>query len=97
MLNNNQPFLTKTLCKAIMKRSKLRNKFNKKRNVKNWFTYKQQRNCCSNLLKESKHVILITPMLNVTENKRFWKTVKPFFTDKTKNNNNIILTENYHL
>ena len=32
---------------------------------------------------------------DVTENKRCWKTVKPFFTDKTKNNNNIILTENY--
>ena len=32
---------------------------------------------------------------NVTENKCFWKTIKPFFTDKTKNGNNIILTENY--
>ena len=35
MLNNNQPFVTKTLCKAIVKRSKLRNKFNKGRNAKN--------------------------------------------------------------
>ena len=40
--NNNQPIMTKTLCKAIMKRSKLKNKFNKERNAKNWSYYKQQ-------------------------------------------------------
>ena len=32
-----------------MKRSKLKNKFNKERNAKNWSDYKQQRNYCSNL------------------------------------------------
>ena len=39
--NNNQPFMTKTLRKAIMERSKLRNKFNKERKAKNYC--KQQR------------------------------------------------------
>ena len=34
-------------------------------------------------------------MKDVTENKRFWKTIKSFFTEKTKTTNNIILTENY--
>ena len=43
---NNQPFMTKTLREAIMKRSKLRNKFNEKRNIKNWSEYKRQRNLC---------------------------------------------------
>ena len=33
--NNNQPFMTKTLRKAIMKRSKLRNKFNEGKNIEN--------------------------------------------------------------
>ena len=33
--NNNQPFMTKTLRKAIMKRSKLRNQFNEERNIEN--------------------------------------------------------------
>ena len=32
-----QPFMTKTLRKVIMKRSKLRNKWNKRRKAKNWF------------------------------------------------------------
>ena len=46
--------MTKTLRKAIMKRSKLKTKFSKERNGKNWSGYKQQRSYCSNLLKESK-------------------------------------------
>ena len=37
-----------------MNRSKLINKFNKERNAKNWFNYKQKQNYCSNLLTESK-------------------------------------------
>ena len=31
---------------------------------------------------------------NITDNKRFWTAVKPFFTDKSKTCNNIILNEN---
>ena len=46
--------MTKTLCKAIIKRFKLRNKFNKERNIENWSEYKCQCNICSNLLKLSK-------------------------------------------
>ena len=88
--NINQSFMRKTLCKAIMKRSKLRNKFNMGRKAKNWSDYKQQRNHCSNLLKEFKtsHFNNLN-IKDVTENKRCWKTLKPFFTDKT-NSNNII-------
>ena len=52
--NNNQAFTTKTLRKAIMKRSILRNKFNKERNIENWSEYKRQRNLCLNLLRKSK-------------------------------------------
>ena len=44
--NYNQPFMAITLRKAIMKRFKLNNKFNKERNAKNWPDYKQQRNYC---------------------------------------------------
>ena len=32
---------------------------------------------------------------DVTEKKRFLKTIKTFLIGKTKKNNNIILTENY--
>ena len=47
-------------------------------------------------MKESKtHHFDNLCVKDITENKHFWKTIKPFFTDKTKNNTNIILTENY--
>ena len=50
---NNQPLMIKTLDKAITKRSKLKNKLNKKRNAKDWYDYRHQWNYCSSLLKES--------------------------------------------
>ena len=71
---NHQVFMSKTLRKAIMKGSKLQNTFNKKRSSKNWQNYKRQRNICSNKLKSTKN--------EITDNRKFWKTVKPFFTDK---------------
>ena len=81
--NNNQPFMTKTLRKAIMKRYKLRNKFNEERDIGNWSEYKRQRNLCSNLLKQSKKLHFKSLNVNdVTQNKKFWKTIKPFLTEK---------------
>ena len=86
--------MSKTLRKAIMKRSKLRNTFNKKRSSENWQNYKRQRNICSNILKSTKKTFFETLNINeITGNRKFWKTVKPFFTDKCKTTNNIILTE----
>ena len=86
--------MTKALCKAIMERSKLRNKFNEERNTEDWSEYKRQRHLCSNLLKQSKNRHFNSFNLNdISENKMFWKTIKPFLTEKNKTTNNIILTE----
>ena len=88
--------MSKTLRKAIMKRSKLQNTFNKKRSSENWRSYKRQCNICSNILKSTKKTFFETLNPNeITDNRKFWKTVKPFFTDKCKTTNNIILTEKY--
>ena len=85
--------MKKTLRKAIMKRSKLRNKFNEERNIENWSQYKRQRNLCSYLLQQSKK--RMTYVNDVTENKKFWKTIKlSLQKKKNKTTNNIILTEN---
>ena len=40
---NNNVFMTRELRKEIMKRSKLRNKFNRNRNHENWCNFKIQR------------------------------------------------------
>ena len=86
--------MSKTLGKAIMKRSKLRNTFNEMRSSENWQNYKRQRNICSNILKSTKDKFFRTLNINeITDNRKFWKTVKFFFTDKCKTTNNIILTE----
>ena len=82
--------MSKTLRKAIM----LRNTFDKKRSSEDWQNYKRQRNTCSNILKSAKKTFFETLNINeITDNKKFWKIVKPFFTDKCKTSNNIILTE----
>ena len=77
--------MSKTLRKAIMKRSKLRNTFNKKRSSKKWENYKRQRNICSDILNSTKKTFFDTLNINeITDKRKFWKTVKPFFTDKCK-------------
>ena len=43
---NQSPFMNETLTKAIMHRSKLRNKFLKKRTEENRRNYTKQRNLC---------------------------------------------------
>ena len=96
--NNNQPFMTKAFRKAIMKRSKIQNKFHEKRNIENWSEYKRQRNLCSNLLKQSKKRHFNSLNVNdVNENQKFCKTIKFFFTEKNKTITNIILTEKYQI
>ena len=75
--------MTKALRKAIMKRSKLRNMFNEERNIENQYEYKRQLKLCLYLLKHSKKRHFNSLNMNyVTENKTFWKTIKPFFTEK---------------
>ena len=82
--------MCKTLRKAIMKRSKLRSAFNKKKSSENWQNYKRQSNIYSNILKSTKKTFFETLNINeVTDNRKFWKTVKPFFTEKYKTTNNI--------
>ena len=49
--------MTKDLHKAIMKRSKLRNKFLKSRNLSDRKNYTSQRNLCKNYLKTPKELI----------------------------------------
>ena len=69
---NQSPFMTKKLSRAIMLRSKLKNKSNKWPNDENIKMYKKQRNYCVNLLAIEK-----TNYYN-NLNKNYLMTVKPF-------------------
>ena len=75
--------MTKALRKAIMKRSELESKYLKNRTNENLKSYKKQRNFCSKLYKkERKKYYERLDLNNVTDNKKLWKTVKPFLSDK---------------
>ena len=91
---NNAPFMNKTLSKAIMTRSRLRNKFLKNPNVINKINYNKHRNFCVNLLrKEKKKYFDNIDVSLITDNKQFWKTIKPLFSDKHNISKKINLIE----
>ena len=93
--HNNGHFMTKELQKEIMKRSKLKNKYNKERNYENWSLYKKQRNYCLSLFWKTKKAYF--EKLNIEEtgdNKTFWKTVRLYFSDKDNKSSKITLVEN---
>ena len=89
---NNHQFINKALRKAIMTRSRLKNIYLKTRNNENWDKYKKQRNFCTNLLRKTKNdYFRCLNIKDLNDNKKFWKKVKPFLSDKVLENNNIIL------
>ena len=89
---NHAPYMTKTLRKAIMRRSALENKYYKDHSVQNNKAYKKQKNFCSKLYKKERRKYYENlDVKNVTDNKNFWKTVKPLFSDKGPSNQNITL------
>ena len=55
---NEAPFMNKTIKKAIMKRSRLRNKFVKNPSEENNLNYKKQRNFCVTLFRNEKKISL---------------------------------------
>ena len=76
-----------------MLRSKLRNKYLTEKSYEAILLHKKQRNVCVSLLKKAKKEYYENLDLhNVTDTRRFWKTVKPVFGNKVKACNTISLT-----
>ena len=92
---NEAPFMTKELHKAIMKRSRLRNKFLKNKNEINRNNYKVQRNYCEKLIKTTKKQYFNNLNTSkVTDNRTFWKTVVLLFTNKPSRSEKVIINKN---
>ena len=80
---NTAPFMNKSLSKAFMHRSKLKNNYNKKPTKTNKLLYKKQRSFCVNLLKKEKKKYYNNLDLRIfDDNKKFWQRIKPLFSDK---------------
>ena len=87
--------MTNDLRKAIMNRSRLLNKFKKDNSKQNKWAYEKQRNLCVKLLKKAKRTFYNTvDVKKISDNKTFWKTIKPNFAEKTIKDQKITLVEN---
>ena len=88
------PFMTKQLSKETMKRSRLRSNFLRNRTEENKILYNRQRNYCVSLLRKSKKGYYENLNIkNVTDNKLFWKSVKPLLSDKSRIRDRINISE----
>ena len=86
--------MNKTLSKEIMKRTRLRNKFLKNKNDYNKREFSKQRNYCVSLVRKSKKLYYSNlDEKKVTDNKTFWKTIKPFLSNKIMSREKVTLTE----
>ena len=91
---NQSRFMNKHIHKAIMTRTRLRNKLLKEPTQLNRLAYKKQRNYCVSLMRQNK--IQYYGSLNVnhiTDNKNFWRVVKPNFSNKILVTNRLILRD----
>ena len=93
---NHSRFVNKELNKTIMQRSRLRNanltNKNKTRAVR--IAYKKQRNVCVSILRKSeKYYYENLSAKNITDNKKFWGTVKPLFSNNVISDTSITLNE----
>ena len=87
---SNIPFMNKLLSRAHINRTRLRNRYLKKRSEQNKLFHVEQRNYCVFLSRKTKKDYYAN--LNVkyiVDNKQFWRTVKPLSSDKTKSSKKI--------
>ena len=78
-----------------MVRGKLKNKYMNNMSAESKRSYTRQRNYCGKLLrKKSKTFLLNLNTENITDNKIFLQIVKPVFSDKTLDSDQITLISN---
>ena len=86
--------MSNEIFKAVMNRTRLRNRFLKNRSNGNGHLFRKQRNLCVSLLtKSKKYYFSNLSEKQTTNNKRFWKTVKPFLSNKVQSSERINLTD----
>ena len=87
--------MTKILRKAIMKRSQLENKYYKEKSPETYKNYKKLKNYTNKLMKKEKRRYFNNLHINkFTDNKKFWNTVKPLFSNSGGGSQKITLVKN---
>ena len=81
-----------------MHRSRLKNTYIRKRIDKNWENYKKQRNFCIDLLCKTKtEYFKNLNVKDLPDNRKFWKTIKPYFSNKGLNSIKLLLKKKGNL
>ena len=88
--------MNSVLRKEMYYRNNLKNKYFKGRSDVNWNNYKRQRNKV-NIRRTSIRTYFEKQCSHDSNGKKFWKTVKPFISDKGCSPGNIMLQENEEL
>ena len=91
---NHAPFMAKDLSKAVMEKSKARNKYLKWPSRENYLSHKKTKNKCNTLTRKAKKNFFREATKDgIMSNKKFWSTVKPFLTNKGCISNDFISIE----
>ena len=95
---NQMIFITKSLSKEKMTRSRIPNKYLKHKREGNLLLYTQQRYKCISLLMKTKiNYYGSLEEKDISHNKTFWETVKSLLTGNSINSDKIYLNENGEL
>ena len=91
---NQASFINSKIHKEVMRRTRLRNKFIDSKTDADRIAYNKQRNyCVSPIRKEKKAYYSNLNIRDVTDNKTFWRKVKPLFSEKVNLQTKILLVE----
>ena len=91
---NQAPFMNKIYSKAIMNKSKMRNKYNKWKSRENYLNYQKSKSHCKKIGYSAKREHLKKATENgIMTSKIFWDTVKPILTNKGGTSGDVIILE----
>ena len=80
---NQASFINSKIHKEVMRRTRLRNKLMDSKTDADRIAYNKQRNYCVSLIrKEKKAYYSNLNIRDITDNKTFWRKVKPLFSEK---------------
>ena len=86
--------MNKIISKEKMKRTRLKNKLLKNRNNYNKKEFSKQRNYCVSVVRKSKKLHYSNlDEKKITDDKTFWKTIKPFLSNKIVSREKVTLIE----
>ena len=89
---NHAPYVTKSLRKAIIRRSNLQTKYFKTSRIELLKKYRKQKDFCSRLYKKERKTLFNNlKVSNITDNKTFLKNIQTIFSESRKFTNKITL------